>query len=430
MKKNSLFRQEAIDSQKQKWVGKALLLSGIPAWIIALASSVFIFVLILLLIFLDYTRRIDVAGEIITLPHAVNVFSPQQGYIVRSFVKVGDMVNRGDPLYDIDVSRVTSSGNVGRETKNTINNQIENINSIITKTKENKRLTLKNLQEQLDRYVETHKETEKLIASARDGVEKMRQGMTNYDKYQRSGLITKDQLNNQRFMFYQQQSGYQSLNSQGIQEGLQISRIRSDILTQSADFDNQISQNEYQRNDLQRRLVESDAGDTLIINAQLSGQVESLSVTAGQMINVGSSLAQLTPTKNKQYFLMLWLPNSALPYVNIGDRINIRYDAFPAEKFGQFPGRIETVSYIPASRQELSEYSSGAPNGNGLDTENFYKVLVSLPDVDFSLKNKTMKLSNGLKARTIVFLEKRPLYQWMFTPFYNIKNSVAGKIDE
>ncbi|WP_273876769.1 HlyD family efflux transporter periplasmic adaptor subunit, partial [Serratia marcescens] len=74
------------------------------------------------------------------------------------------------------------------------------------------------------------------------------------------------------------------------------------------------------------------------------GRVESLSVTPGQMVNTGDSLAQLIPSNHAIYYLVLWLPNSSVPYVSRGDHINVRYDAFPYEKFGQFPGVIESIA--------------------------------------------------------------------------------------
>ena len=168
-----------------------------------------------------------------------------------------------------------------------------------------------------------------------------------------------DQLNYQRSLFQQQQSSYQALNSQKIQQNIQLSQLRSDLLIRAADYDNQISQSESQRSELQRQLAESNAGDQVIIKAPLKGTIESLSVTAGQVVESGSSLAQIKPIENIKYYLVLWLPNNSLPYVKIGDGINIRYEAFPSDKFGQFPGRIESISSVPASPQEMAEYSSG-----------------------------------------------------------------------
>ncbi|WP_285181108.1 hypothetical protein, partial [Mycobacterium tuberculosis] len=83
--------------------------------------------------------------------------------------------------------------------------------------------------------------------------------MRSYKEYQQRGLITKDQLSGQTYSFYQQQSLFQNLHSQHIQESLQITNLESDIVTRAADFDNQISQYQFQRNDLQRQLAEADA---------------------------------------------------------------------------------------------------------------------------------------------------------------------------
>lgn len=180
---------------------------------------------------------------------------------------------------------------------------------------------------------------------------------------------------------------------------------------------------------MQRSLIESDASGNVIIPAQSSGRLESLSVTPGQMVNVGSSLAQIQPQSNSKYYLILWLPNKSLPYVKIYDGVSIRYDAFPAEKFGQFPGKIKSISYIPASKDEMSGYSSAPQNNMGV-VENYYKVLVELKNTDISDKGHSLYLSGGLKARTIVFLDTRKLYQWMFMPFYDIKNSLMGPVND
>ncbi len=201
-------------------------------------------------------------------------------------------------------------------------------------------------------------QSKQLLDNAREGVAFAQDNMRSYKEYQQRGLITKDQLSGQTYSFYQQQSLFQNLHSQHIQESLQITNLESDIVTRAADFDNQISQYEFQRNDLQRQLAEADASGALIVNAPSDGRIESLSVTPGQMVNSGDSLVQIIPRNGAIYQLVLWLPNTSVPYVSAGDGINIRYDAFPYEKFGQFPGRIESIAYVPASIQEMSTYSS------------------------------------------------------------------------
>ncbi|HDZ2610855.1 TPA: HlyD family secretion protein [Klebsiella pneumoniae] len=426
---NKLYRTEAIEYKRHHWRGKALLLAGLPAWLIVLLSTLFLIALIVAVIFCKFTQRIDVKGEVITLPHSINVFSPQQGFIIKQYVKIGDLVEKNQPLYEIDVSRNTSSGNVSAAQVESINEKIYNSEEIIKKLVHNKKQTLNALNEQLKTSTDSLKVTIRMLQNTQAGLKKMHDNLASYDKYLSDGLITKDQYNYQHSLYFQQQSAYQYLVSQKMQLESQITQLNSDKVTKAADFDNQISSQYNQTNDYKNQLIESNANGNLIVKATADGRIESLSATQGQTVDNGSSLAQIKPIGNVEYYLILWLPNNSIPYLKIGDSINIRYDAFPADKFGQFPGEIISISSMPASRQEMSEYTN-VNNGSTQQELALYKAIVKIKDKEFSYKGKTLSLSNGLKAQAVVFLEERPLYMWMFTPIYKISQSVSGPVND
>ncbi|VEB95412.1 Colicin V secretion protein CvaA [Cedecea lapagei] len=426
MEKRSLFRQEAIDNFKTRWLGQALLIGRYPAWIIVLITFAFISVLLFVIIFCDYTRRINVQGEVTSLPRAVNVFSPSQGFISHSWKQAGERVKKGDYLYQIDVARVTHSGNVSENSLRATQQQTDIIKGIILKLEENKEVTLSQMTQQLAQYESAYRHAKELVESAKKGMIDMKSTMDNYAEYKRRGLINSDQMTNQRYLYYQQQSVYQNLNSQMIQQGLQITSLKGDMLTRATDFDNQISQRRYELSDLQRRLAEMDATGTLFVSAPVDGKVESMSVTQGQMTNIGDSLAQIVPAESQGYFLVLWLPDSSIPYVKVGDNINVRYEAFPFEKFGQFAGKILSISSVPASPQELSSYSNSPQTQQTRAAQPFYKAIV---DISHDRRLSSLTLTTGMKAQAMVFMEKRPLYQWMLSPFYDIHSSLMGPID-
>lgn len=74
-----MFRQEALKHHGMRWRGRALLLPGLPIWLV---TSICIFFLIAFLTFViagTYTRRVNVTGEITTYPRAV-----QRGVLLRS----------------------------------------------------------------------------------------------------------------------------------------------------------------------------------------------------------------------------------------------------------------------------------------------------------------------------------------------------------
>ncbi|PLL68604.1 hypothetical protein CWN26_03675, partial [Klebsiella pneumoniae] len=81
-------------------------------------------------------------------------------------------------------------------------------------------------------------------------------------------------------------------------------------------------------------------------------------------------------------------------------------------------------------RQEMSEYTNVSNGGNQQQELALYKAIVKIKDKQFEYDGKKLSLSNGLKAQAVVFLEERPLYMWMFTPVYKIKQSVSGPIHD
>lgn len=420
-----VFRQQALDSQKRKWRGRAILLPGISFWVVAFVCVFFIIFFILFITIGTYSRRVNVSGEITTYPRAANVYASVQGVITKQYVIEGDQVKTGDPIYQIDVSKSTRDGVVSDNQRHNIDIQLERIEQIIEHLQSNKSITLTMLEKEKKQYTDAFKSSQDIFKRAQEGIGIMKENMDNYKSYQHRGLINKDQLTNQIALYYQQQNNLLGLASQNEQNSLQITSLESQIHTQASEFDNQIYQMELQRYELLKEKVNIDAGGSVIVRALANGRVDSLSVTVGQMVSSGDSLLQIVPDNLTHHYLVLWVPNDALPYVSTGDRVNIRYEAFPAEKFGQFAGVISIISRVPASPQEMMTYR-GAPKTASIP---YYKVIVSPLKNSIRYGNKNLKLENGMKAESTLFLEKRAIYQWMLSPFFDMKQSAMGKVD-
>ncbi|WP_419963267.1 HlyD family secretion protein [Pantoea vagans] len=424
-----MFRKEAIEHYRDTWQGQALLLPGIPlSWII-IVTSFFVTGIIAFITFCSYTHRISVDGEIITTPRAVNVLSAQQGFIISALANAGDTVKEGQPLLKIDVSRTTLSGRVSENQQREIHHQIASIDQIILSLEQNKHVTIDALKQQKDRYDNAYGLSTDIVNKARKGIALMQNNMENYNKWRKKGLINNDQFLNQAALYYQQQNNLLTLYSQNQQNALESTRIASQIQTQSADFDTQIWQMKIQRNALKRELSSADASGIIIVTAPTGGRIDSFSASTGQMVNPGDSLLQIVPQKIQGHQLIMWVPNTALPWLAPGDPVNIRYQAFPMEKFGQFRGTVSFVAETPASRQEILEYSS-APLADNQRGESWYKVLVKPEQEAIIWQNKSLALENGMKATGTLFLETRRIYQWMATPFYDMKNSARGPLND
>lgn len=424
-----MFRQEAIDNQKMKWRGRALLLPGIPFWVTALLCLLFIITFLTFVIAVNYTRRVNVTGEISTYPRMANVYSGVQGVVVKEFVTEGQVIKTGTPIYQIDVSKSTRSGVVSDNQRRDIDDQLERITQIIGRLDSSKKDTVEMLEKQKAQYTVAFQRSTDILRRAEEGLRIMKENMENYRQYQTKGLINKDQLTNQVALYYQQQNNLLGLTGQNEQNSLQITALESQIHTQASEFDNQIYQMELQRYELQKERLNIDAGGTIIVRALVDGRIDSLSVTVGQMFNVGDSLLQVIPPCIDHYSLVLWVPNDAIPYISSGDRVNIRYEAFPSQKFGQFAGTVSVISRAPASPQEMLTYQ-GAPKPALTSAVPYYKVIVRPEKQTIMYNGKRLNLENGMKAESTLFLEKRKIYQWMLSPFYDMKHSASGPVNE
>lgn len=424
-----MFRQDAIDNQKMKWRGRALLLPGIPFWLTAGLCLFFLIGFLTFIITGTYTRRLNVTGEISTYPRAANVYSGVQGIVIKQFVTEGQVIKTGDPIYQIDVSKSTSSGVVSDNQRRDIEGQLERITQIISRLKSSKQATLAMLEKQKVQYTSAFTHSSDILRRAQEGSRIMKENMDNYRHYQARGLINKDQLTNQVSLYYQQQNNLLSLSGQNEQNALQITALESQIHTQAAEFDNQIYQMELQRYELKKELQNIYATGDVIVRALADGRVNSLSVTVGQMVSTGDSLLQVLPYEIDHYALVIWVPNDAIPYITAGDKVNVRYDAFPAEKFGQFAGTVSLISRTPASPQEMLTYQ-GAPKSVLTAAIPYYKVVVRPEKQVIVYNGKCLSLENGITAQSTLFLEKRRIYQWMLSPFYDMKHSTTGPVNE
>ncbi|WP_058970098.1 HlyD family secretion protein [Type-D symbiont of Plautia stali] len=425
-----MYRKESIENRRHCWRGRALLLPGVPFWVVASSSLFFFASFLTFIIEGTYTRRVSVSGEIATYPRPANVYSSVQGIVTDRFVTEGQEITSGSPVYQIDVSKSTVKGVVSDNQRKDIEDQIQRVTEIISRLNASKRNTLNMLGKQKELYSAALVRSTEIIQRAKEGISLMKRNMDSYQSYQTKGLITKDQLSNHVALYYQQQNNLLGLLGQNEQNTLQITALNNQIQVQAADYDNQIHQMELQRFELHKELAGIDASGTIVVRALSDGYVNSLSVTLGQMVSPGDSLFQVMPKKIDRYDLVTWVPNDAIPYLSRGEKVNIRYEAFPSEKFGQFAGSISIISKTPASHQEMLTYQ-GAPSAANLAAAiPYYKVIVNPASLIIPYGEKHLGLENGMKAQTTLFLEKRRIYQWMLSPFYDMKHSATGPVND
>ena len=150
------------------------------------------------------------------------------------------------------------------------------------------------------------------------------------------------------------------------------------------------------------------------VRAPLDGMVANRLIEPGQAVTAGQPILSLLP-QGSQLQAQLFVPSSAVGFIEPGDRVLLRYQAFPYQKFGHHGGSVIRVSY-----------SSILPSKNGKDDgEPYYRVIVALDTQTVTAYGKSEPLRPGMKLDADILGERRKLYEWALEPLFSLRGKLV-----
>src|SRR5690606_32853816 len=162
---------------------------------------------------------------------------------------------------------------------------------------------------------------------------------------------------------------------------------------------------------LEREHVQNDASGKRLVEAPVAGLVANRLVEPGQAVRAGQPLLTLLPA-GSHLRAQLFVPSRAVGFIEPGDRVLLRYQAFPYQKFGHHEGVVRRVS------------RSAVPGAGGQGAEPFYRVLVEIRRQSITAYGRQEPLRPGMLLEADIMGEDRKLYEWVLEPLY----SVAGRL--
>jgi membrane fusion protein len=162
-----------------------------------------------------------------------------------------------------------------------------------------------------------------------------------------------------------------------------------------------------------RDAVEQDAEQRLVVRAPQAGTVSTVLAEPGQSVSPASALVTVVPA-GATLQAQLYAPSSAIGFVQPGQTVRLRYEAFPYQRFGQQVGRVIQVSRAPLTAGELAALALPAVGAGG---EPLFRITVSLDALPAG-----MQLAAGMRLQADVLLERRRLVEWLFEPLIGLRN--------
>ena len=161
--------------------------------------------------------------------------------------------------------------------------------------------------------------------------------------------------------------------------------------------------------DVNRELAENEAARTSEVRSPTDGVVSDILIHSGDSIQGAQRLMALVPA-GSNFEAELWVPSSAMGFVEVGTPVVIRFDAFSYQRYGVTHGQVNGISASAIPPQEIKRLS-----GHSFE-EPRYRVLVSLREQSIASDNGTIQLKSGITLKADLLLGQMQLYEWLLEP--------------
>ncbi len=427
---SGLFRTESVEHQSRSWLGGIQLVRPVPLALLtglvactAMATGLFLFQG-------EYTRKAHVLGVIVPDRGLLRLPSPAVGTVVERRVSEGDPVRAGDVLFVVSVDKSTLKGDAQSAVQGSLDARQRSLQEARAQSQALEREQVAALTRQIE---DMRRELQQM-----DGEAELQQ--------QRLALALKAQA---RLESLQAENFVSSahvqtraeevlgLRAQAVALARQRTAHQREIAALEALRREKPLQAQSQRGTIDRDLAElaqesaqSDALQRIVVRAPQTGVVTAVLAAPGDSVSPAAALASLLP-EGARMQAELFAPSSAVGFLRPRQAVQLRYQAFPFQKFGHHPGQVLQVSRTPLQAAELASLplatgtTSAAPNSSARPPgEPLYRITVELDRQTVQAYGVAQPLVAGMQLEADVLLDRRRLIEWIFEPLL----SVSGRL--
>jgi membrane fusion protein len=410
-----LFRPEAVEAQTGTGLGEIILSQPISARLLSAFSLLVALSAIVFLFVGEYTRRVRVEGFLLPEQGVLRVVPPQAGVVRELRVHEGDTVAKGDVLYVLSSERAVADAPSSEA--RVVERQRERLASLGADVKDLDVRHRQQLQSARDRATGLQSELQSIDANIAVAEQQLKLATESYQRYETlraKKVVSELDLERLKQAELDRKSGLENLRREKLsaQNGLRTAQleIAEMPLRQRAErgsLERDVAA-------LEQALLESEARREVQVTAPEAGRVAAVLVVAGQGVSPGQTMLHLLPSESALQ-ASLYVTSASIGLIRAGQRVKLRYPAFPFERYGHQEGEVSAVA-TSAIRAEELPYPIAS-------TEPVYRVQVKLDAQTVGPEGRRHALQAGMKAEADVMLDRRRLIDWMFEPLRSMAES-------
>lgn len=412
----SLFRPEVIESRQKQWLGGIRLMRPLTLQMLTLCAVLAAAAVITFLTLGEYTRKARLIGYLVPDGGVVRLVAPQVATVLESHALEGRAVRAGDLLYVLSLDAANQRGSV----RDSLDARQHSLREAARQQHDLERERLVALQRQLEGM---RAELGQIDAEAQLQAQRLvlaEQALQRLEALRADNFVSPTQVQAKSEEVLGLRAQAQALQRQRAAHLREIDQLQARV--RELPMQGDVRRGEIDRDiaELSQEAAENEAQRRIEVRAPHDGVLTGVVAQPGQSVGPNVALASLLPT-GARLQAQLFAPSSAIGFVQPHQRVQLRYQAFPYQKFGLQGGEIVQVSRAPMQAAELAELTAAGAGSTG---EPLYRVTVALQRQSVSAYGREQALAPGMQLEADVLLERRRLIEWIFEPMLGL----AGRV--
>ena len=409
-----LFREDAIEQflPVQKQIGSRAIWVGTPMgvrWLTwALVGSVIIGAAFAMMA--SYARTEPVSGWVVPEGGLIRLNARQDGVVEKIWVQSGQEVAAGKPLVILRVSNSVLKGDIGSLQLESLNRESKASLAQVTAEIQSLEATRGALLTKRRVLRSQIGELGDMIAIAEQQGNLSEAALGRAEELSTRGFVSKNSLDEAKSKVLASKSELGTLRTQRLDLQDRLSEAQSTLDKYPTDLALLQQRRAEAEASLRQREINMEAQNRLVLVAPFPSRVVALPVHLGETLRESDAAVVLAP-RERTLMAELYLPSRSVGFIKRGQKVALKLDAFPFQKFGTVPAVVEEISDVLLTPDEVR-----APGVTAQVPT--MRVRARILQNKIQAYGSAVRIPPGSTLTANIVIDRRSLVQWLLDPIY------------
>lgn len=412
----AFFREEALEAKTERFAGEVVLYRPLSFLWLSMMCLLVTAALGFFVAWGEYTSKEKVSGFLAPDRGAIKIYSPLAGSVIERRVREGQSVRAGETLLVVSAER--QSPDMGATLQEGAE-QLRRRQTMLAEERDKQRqlvlATDQALQLRIAQLGREYRQLTSEIATQTERVAMADRDFARFNSLVEAKFVSPAQADQKAADRLDQVARLQSLQRTRLALERDIAGAHDEQLAQRLKNTAQLASLDRTGAGVAQDAADFEGRRSVAITAPVDGVVTAIFADVGQISSSVTPLLTLLPA-GAALEAQLLVPTRAVGFLVEGEEVNLRYTAFPFERFGHHAGRVKFIAKSTVNPQEIP-ISIDAK-------EPMYRVTVTLGKQSVPAYGEERPLAAGMLVDADILIDRRKLYEWALDPLY----SVTGRL--